>query len=197
MFNILPTTIIYPIYLPCIKKFGLPPCVCRSADRNVNDEECLLDCISIKHHGSLWSHDIRERFVRSATPCFSIDQRLTTKFRSFITHHRSLQFVCLLVACLTSQQHASVSQGRICSDNCTCCHTEMEVADQTFHLSQSQYTDTGPTSPSTNPITPGSWHRSHWRANFEVTGMTRPEKIPAQVGFEPGIFRSRDGHLKH
>ena len=36
-----------------------------------------------------------------------------------------------LVACLTSQQHASVSEGRICSDNCTCCHTEIEVADQT------------------------------------------------------------------
>ena len=28
---------------------------------------------------------------------------------------------CLLVGCLTSQQHASVSQGRICSDNFTCC----------------------------------------------------------------------------
>ena len=40
--------------------------------------------------------------------------------------------VCLLVGCLTSQQHASVSQGRICSDNITCCHTEIEVADQTF-----------------------------------------------------------------
>ena len=38
---------------------------------------------------------------------------------------------CLLVGCLTSQQHASVSQGRICSDNFTCCHTETEVADQT------------------------------------------------------------------
>ena len=36
---------------------------------------------------------------------------------------------CLLVGCLTSQQHASVSQGRICSDNFTCCHTETEVAD--------------------------------------------------------------------
>ena len=47
--------------------------------------------------------------------------------------------------CLTSQQHASVSQGRICSDNFTCCHTEIEVADQTFYLTQSQYTDTGPT----------------------------------------------------
>ena len=53
----------------------------------------------------------------------------------------SLEFVCLLVGCLTSQQHASVSQGRVCSDNCTCCHTEIGVGDQTFHLTQSQYTD--------------------------------------------------------
>ena len=27
-----------------------------------------------------------------------------------------------------SQQHASVSQGQICVDNHTCCHTEIEVA---------------------------------------------------------------------
>ena len=40
-----------------------------------------------------------------------------------------------LIDCLTSQQHASdTSQGRICSDNLTCCHTEIEVADQTFYL---------------------------------------------------------------
>ena len=74
--------------------------------------------------------------------------------------------VCLLVGCLTSQQHASVSQGRICSDNFTCCHTEIGVADQTFYLTQSQYTDTGPTSPSADPITPGAWQGSHWSANF-------------------------------
>ena len=43
--------------------------------------------------------------------------------------------VCLSVGCLTSQQHASESQGRIYSDNFTCCHTEIEVADQTVHLS--------------------------------------------------------------
>ena len=54
-----------------------------------------------------------------------------------------------------SQQQASVSQGQICSDNLTCCHTETEVADPTFHLTQSQYTDTGPASPSADPITPG------------------------------------------
>ena len=76
------------------------------------------------------------------------------------------RFVCLLVGCLTSQQQASVSQGRICSDNFTCCHTEIEVADPTFYLTQSQYTDTGPTSPSADPITPGTWQGSHWSANF-------------------------------
>ena len=59
-----------------------------------------------------------------------------------------------LVGCLTSQQHASVSQGQTCSDKFTCCHTETEVADRTFYLSQSQYTDTGPTNPSADPITP-------------------------------------------
>ena len=75
-------------------------------------------------------------------------------------------FVCLLVGCLTSQQQASVSQGRICSDNFTCCHTEIEVADPTFYLTQSQYTDTGLTSPSADPITPGAWQGSHWSANF-------------------------------
>ena len=65
--------------------------------------------------------------------------------------------VCLFVGCLTSQQHASVSQGWICSDNLTCCHTETEVADQTFYLTQSQYTDTGPTSRNADPVTPGAW----------------------------------------
>ena len=76
------------------------------------------------------------------------------------------QYVCLFVGCLMSQQHASVSQGRICSDNFTCCHTEIEAADQTFYLTKSQYTDTRPTIPSTDPIMPGTWQGSHWSANF-------------------------------
>ena len=71
-----------------------------------------------------------------------------------------------LVGRLTSQQQASESQGRICSGNCTCCHTEIKVVDQTIHLTQSQYTDTRPTSPSADPITPGFWQGSHWGAIF-------------------------------
>ena len=106
-------------------------------------------------------------------------------------------FGCLLVGFLTSQRQASVSQGRISSDNFTCCHTEIEVADPTFYLTQSQYTDNGPTSPSTDPITPDAWQGSHWRATFLVTGMTRPVKIPSQAGFKSRIFRSRGGRLNH
>ena len=30
-----------------------------------------------------------------------------------------------VVGCLTSQQHDSVSQGRICTDDFSCCHTEL------------------------------------------------------------------------
>ena len=76
------------------------------------------------------------------------------------------ELVGWLVGCLTSQQHASVSQGRICSGNCTSYHTEIQVAHQTFYLTQSQYTDTGSTSPSTDHITPGAWQGSLLSANF-------------------------------
>ena len=89
--------------------------------------------------------------------------------------------ICLLVGCLTFQQHAGVSQRRICSDNFTCCHTEIEVADPTFYLTQSQYTDTGPTSPSADPIMPGAWQGSHWSANFSVTGMTRKNPVASGI----------------
>ena len=40
--------------------------------------------------------------------------------------------VCLLIGCLTSQQHASVSHGQICSDNFTCCNTKRRI--QTFEM---------------------------------------------------------------
>ena len=41
--------------------------------------------------------------------------------------------------------------GRICSDNWTCCHTEITEADQTGYLTKSPYIDTGTTSPTADP----------------------------------------------
>ena len=63
--------------------------------------------------------------------------------------HIGVRILYLFVGWLTSQQHSSASQGWICEENCTYCHT--------FHLTESQYTDRGPTSPSTDPTTPGAW----------------------------------------
>ena len=71
--------------------------------------------------------------------------------------------VCF-VGCLMSQQHTSGSQGRICSDYCTCCHTEIEVADQTLYLIQLQYIDT---SSSADLVTSGAEPGTHLRANFK------------------------------
>ena len=99
---------------------------------------------------------------------------------------RERQFVCWLVACLTSQQQASVSQGRICSDNFTCCNTEIEVADQTLYLTQSQYADTGPTSNSADPITPGAWQGSHWSATLSHWYDSTPKKSRRKRDSNPG-----------
>ena len=49
-----------------------------------------------------------------------------------------------------------MSRGRICSNNTSCFHTAVEAADQTCYLTQSQYTDTGPTSPDADQIAPTS-----------------------------------------
>ena len=104
-------------------------------------------------------------------------------------NRKSAPAVCLF--------HASVSQGRICSHKLTCCHTEIEVADQTVYSTQSPHTDTGPTSPGADPISLGPWQGGHWNASFSITGVTRPGKITLQAGFEPRIFRSQSGRLDH
>ena len=50
----------------------------------------------------------------------------------------------------------SVSLGRICQDNCSCWSNLL--------LLQSQYSDTGPTSPNVDPMMTGVWQGSHWSA---------------------------------
>ena len=56
------------------------------------------------------------------------------------------------------------------------CHTENEVQDQTYYLTQAAYTDTRPTSPSADPKTSGAWQGSYWSTNFQVTGITKKKK---------------------
>ena len=97
-----------------------------------------------------------------------VSRCLTDRPLSCVTQidYRMGLLVGWLVACFMSQQHPGASQGRICSNKCTCRHTDAEVTNQTFYLTQPQNTDTGPTIPSVDPITPGAWQDSHWSANF-------------------------------
>ena len=62
----------------------------------------------------------------------------------------------------------SVSRRQIQSDNCMFCHTMGKVTDQTCYLSQTPYTDTWPTSPSTDPLTQGTWQWSHRSTRVKV-----------------------------
>ena len=119
-----------------------------------------------RFHCSIGWHSgkVRDRHARPLYLSVIVASQLCPAL-STETLHGTRRFVRWLVSWLTSQQHASASQGRICRDNFTCCHTEIEVANQTFSLTQSQYADTGPTSPSPDPIMPGAWQGSRWSAN--------------------------------
>ena len=146
----------------------------------------VLEHIVLKqflHH--LQSHSLLEPFHSAYRKCHSTETALLRVVNDLLQGSDSgcvsilsLQpltklTMALFVGCLTSQQHASVPQGRICSDNFTCCYTEIEVADQTFYLTHSQYTDTGPSSPSADPITPSAWQGiliTRLRSTFGCSG---------------------------
>ena len=126
----------------------------RDHPKQASNRQRTMEGTDGRLHPAVDGQSLGERWTRT-------DQSITA-----LSARRKGEFVGWLLACLMSQQHASVSQGRICTGNCTCCHIETEVADQTFCLTQSQYTDTGLTSPSPDPTVPGAWQGSNWSANF-------------------------------
>ena len=61
---------------------------------------------------------------------------------------------------------------------------------------QSQYTDTRPTSPCVDPITPGDRQASHKSTNVQVPGLTGPGKIPERASENRSqVCHSRGGRL--
>ena len=155
---------------------------------------CLLTWFSLSGYDAVmrnarWSW-IFSRFAPSVTepvkyyPTFIEAEHFVAGLGVSVCLHPCIHVLLLsFVRCLTSQQHASVSQTQICLDNCTCCHIEIEVAGQTCYLTRSQYTDNRPTSSSADPISSGAWQGSHWNTVF---GITRPGKKPsAKAGIEP------------
>ena len=100
---------------------------------------------------------------------------LTTSYKVeievFIPAHTHRDFHTILCLCIIFSNAPSVdlpptirqsaSPAQVWQDNYTYCHTEMEDTYQICSLSQSQKTDTRPTSPSIDPKTPGLCYYSY------------------------------------
>ena len=78
-----------------------------------------------------------------------------------------------------------MSKGRICQDELTCSHTEIEVADPTGGIVHLQYINTGRTSTSIDPVTLGK----------EVARAPAYMIRTRKAGIDPQVSRSRGGHL--
>ena len=135
---------------------------------------------NVEVNGLLWQKDRGRQQQNQQQTAEEMGKR-----SSRLSSWDSKSTLLLLVGCLTSQQHASVSQGQICSDSCTCCHTEVEVADQVFYIMQSECTDMGqPVSALTL-----SWQACDRAATcvpvFTLVVWLGPEKSPQRLGIEP------------
>ena len=94
----------------------------------------------------------------------------------------------LFVGCLTSQQHASsVSHGRVCSDSCTCCHTERYTLRIKLFISSSHsILKPGQPVPELILLRQAPGRVATGIPMFEATGVTRPGKISTAIaGIEP------------
>ena len=96
-------------------------------------------------------------------------------------------FCCLLVNIPARCKY--ISQRQIWSDNCMCCHSEIEVEDQTGYLTQSQYTDTRPTNPNADPIMPGAGRVA---TGVPVINDSTQKKVHGESWTEPQVYPSWD-----
>ena len=68
-------------------------------------------------------------------------------------------------------------------------HTETEIPDHICYFTQSQYTDSGPTSPSTNSIMPATSEGSHWRTSVATGEPVFKDDLTRESGDQPSSLR--------
>ena len=94
-------------------------------------------------------------------------QRVVRRLRKpTVSYEVSRYFVCLFSLLLNVPFHTLVHfRDGSAQTILRAASLRQKLQIKAFHLTQSQYTDTGPTSPRADPITPGAWQGSHWNAN--------------------------------
>ena len=156
-------------------------------------EECMLSVFKTWMSGSFVS--VRWNACVQTRPQLILSSE---RGKSLVWLNCRKQVCLFVVCCLTSQQHASVSQGRICSDKFTCCHTETEVTDQTFYLTQSQYTNSGPTvsaltlyCQAPGRVATGVPVFSHWYDSTQKNPVARGIRNPRSHALEADALTTR------
>ena len=81
--------------------------------------------------------------------------------------------------------------------NCKHCHTEIEVADQTLYLIQSQYTDAWPTGPSADPIAPEVWQGTVGNAEEEEEQQQHTGKYTTSVRMQKKKKKNTQATSQH
>ena len=157
--------------LICYIYLSVSPCTSVWTDPSLRYTSMLLGscCILVGYRPSNMLVYLRDRMLIVPATCCCINNMLDY-----------LRDRLVIVPVLLHQRHAGLSQGQVGSrpsnmlvylrdrsahGNSMCCHTQTEDADQTCYLTQSQYTDTRPTIPSTDPITPAAWQGRHQSNN--------------------------------
>ena len=152
---------VHTCFCVCASVYGhVCACVSMSVHVHMYVYMCMCACIHTCVYTTVCTDNSSQQNI---CPWFLITSFSLVQVDNMLQVPQQLLLLLLLLfsGCLRSQQHASVSKEWMCSDICTCCHTKTKVADQTSCLNQSQYTDSGPTSPSADPIMPGTWQASH------------------------------------
>ena len=118
-----------------------------------------------------------DRSCKSNVPCHRVPARTlipSRKWKDDITEKegttwirkatdRRQWFVCWLLDVPATRQCISGRDLRRQFLRAAVLRWKLQI--KTFHLTQSQYTDIGPTSPSADSITSGAWQGSHWSAH--------------------------------
>ena len=103
---------------------------------------------------------------------------------------------CWLLAYSTSQHHCWCISLTDLLWQLHMFHTETEVAGQIIYLTQSQWTDTGQTSPSADPIRQLDWQGNSLEYQFWRSWCDSTRKnLHGEIGTRAQVWRSCDGLL--
>ena len=129
--------------------------------------QSAVTCSEAKDGGLFVSWQLMECLLVWVESSWRFKISATTSWPGVTGRDNKLDLLLLLfVGCLTSQQHDGVNLRDRSAQTIVRAAKLRQKLQQTLYLTESQYTDTRPTSPSADSVTPGAWQGIHCSASF-------------------------------